>query len=345
MGLVLLLLHCGMGLTQQALQSALTSAAGSGRLEVVRLLLQYGADINDDATAFSETGPLGAALKGGHSALAEALLTRGAHADFTALMHALQWKASSRVVQLLLQRGISDGVGGSIFIAAQASLQELVELLLNSDKPDNEAMATRLEAAVCGAAMQANLQLLQFLLEPPTKFLPGRADAVGRRIMQQVLDRGLDAAVHGRHYNSGPVAHDSLARYSSALFAHQRAAVVAFLLKQGADPDYESGQLLLIAAQQRQETVLHELLQAGDKKSDRALELAAGSGDAGAVSLLLRATTGPVDPTGAALLASASAGHVHVYGMLLQRGANVAAALRTAGLQAQAGVPQGSGCP
>jgi ankyrin repeat protein len=52
MGLVLLLLHSGMDITQQALQSALTSAAGSGRLEVVRLLLQYGADINDFASAW-----------------------------------------------------------------------------------------------------------------------------------------------------------------------------------------------------------------------------------------------------------------------------------------------------
>jgi hypothetical protein len=90
MGVVLLLLHCGMDITQQAVQSALASAARRGHLEVVRLLLQYGADINDGASVFSETGPLGAALSWRKCAVAEALLIRGAHAGFDALMHTLK---------------------------------------------------------------------------------------------------------------------------------------------------------------------------------------------------------------------------------------------------------------
>jgi hypothetical protein len=262
--------------------------------------------------------------------MAEALLMRGAHAGYDALLHALRWCTSSRVLQLLLQRGISDKVGGSIFIAAQASLQELVEMLLNSDKPGSEAMATRLEAAVCGAAMHANLQLLQFLLEPPTKFLPGRADAVGRRIMQQVLYRGLNAATQGRTYKWGPGPHDPLIQHhlSSGIAAlEQRAEVVTFLLKLGADQNYEGGKPLYMAVHGQQGPMLHELLRAGANQIDPALELAAGRGQTDTVSLLLSVTEGPVDPSGTALELAASAGHRDIVRMLRERGTDGGAAL------------------
>jgi ankyrin repeat protein len=109
-----------------------------------------------------------------------------------------------------------------------------------------------------------------------------------------------------------------------------RAAVVALLLKQGGDPNYEDGQLLLLAAQQQQHQVLDELLRAGANKIDKALVLAAGSGHTDAVSLLLSTSRGPVDSTGAALLSAASAEHFGIAEMLLQWGANAAAALETA---------------
>jgi ankyrin repeat protein len=76
--------------------------------------------------------------------------------------------------------------------------------------------------------------------------------------------------------------------------------------------------------------VLQELLRARGNKIDMALELAAGSGHTSTVSLLLSATQGRVDSTGAALLSAASAGRNNIVGVLLQRGANVAAALHTA---------------
>jgi ankyrin repeat protein len=336
MGVVLLLLHCGMDVTQQALQSALTRAAGSGRLEVVQLLLQYGADINDGASDFSSEGPLGVALKGKHWAVAEALMMRGAHASFDALMHALQCRALSRVVQLLLQRGIRDRAGRAMFRASQAGQQDTVELLLNNNRPstfNRRVMAIRLEAAVCGAAAQAHLQLLQFLLAPPTRFLPGRADAMGSHIISQVLNKGLEAAVQGRHYKWGNPAQDYSYGHLVERSNQDRLAVVVYLLQHGADPNYQEGQLLRTAVQQlmwHEGAVLQELLRAGGNKIDLALELAAGSGHASIVSLLLSATKGPVDSTGAALLSAASAGHSDIAAMLLQRDANATAAVHAA---------------
>jgi ankyrin repeat protein len=319
MGLMLLLLHSGMDITQQALQSALTRAAGSGQLVVAQLLLQYKADINGGASAFSSEGPLGAALEGKHWAMAEALLMRGAHVGLDALLHALQWwTVPSSVVQLLLQRGVRDTNGRAIFRAAQAGRQDVVELLLND---------AQLEGAVCGAAMHADLELLQFLLEPPSRLLPGRANA---KVIKQVLNKGLEAAAQGRDFRWTPAAHDPLFRYVSYVAAQQRAAVVAVLLQQGGDPNYRAGRLLLLAAQPKQRPVLEELLQAGANKIDPALEVAAGSGHTSTVSLLLDATRGPVDSTGAALLSAALAGHGDIVGMLMQRSANAVAALHTA---------------
>jgi ankyrin repeat protein len=335
MGLVILLLHCGMDISQQALQSALASAAGSGRLEVAQLLFQYGADINDGASAFSEIGPLGAALRGRHSAVAEALLLRGAHAGFDALLYALQRRVSSRVVQLLLQRGVRDTDDVAIFRAAQAGQQDIVEVLLNSGKQSTSSasrrvMVARLEAAVCGAAMHAHLQLLQFLLAPFTKFLPGCADAMGHHIIQQVLNRGLQAAVQGGNYRWGREGQDP--SYCNVGWTSEkfRLRVASFLLQQGADPNYENGQLLCWAVHQQDDTVLQELLRAGANRINLALELAAGSGHTSTVSLLLSATKGRVDSTGAALLSAASKGRNNIVWILLQRGANVAAALHAA---------------
>jgi hypothetical protein len=157
------------------------------------------------------------------------------------------------MVQLLLQSGVRDTDGSAIFRAAQAGQQDVVEVLLNYDRQSTfsrRVMATRLEAAVCGAALQARLKLLQFLLEPPAKFLPGCADAMGHHIIQQVLNKGLEAAVQASIYRWGPAAQDPLFYRWSDVRVHERAAAVAFLLQQGGDPDYEGGQLLLLAVQQ-----------------------------------------------------------------------------------------------
>jgi len=51
-------------------------AAGNGHLEVVRLLVEYGADVN----AVSDTGrsPLQMAMEGGHEGVKEVLVGAGA---------------------------------------------------------------------------------------------------------------------------------------------------------------------------------------------------------------------------------------------------------------------------
>jgi hypothetical protein len=209
----------------------------------------------------------------------------------------------------------------------------MVELLLNNGSQstsNRRVMAARLEAAVCGAAMHSRLKLLQFLLAPPARFLPGRPDAMGHHIVRQVLNRGLQAAVEGGHYRWGPAGQDPLYDRCSWESEQGRLGVVSFLLKQGGDPNYENGQLLLMAVQQQQDTVLQELLRAGANKIALALQLAVGSGHTSAVSLLLSAAKGPVDSTGAALLSAVSSGHKDIAAMLLQRGANAAAALHTA---------------
>ena len=69
--------------------TALWFAADTGRLDVVRLLLERGADVNA-ADAFFKATPLGQALNGGHAVVARLLLERGARDADVALRWAMR---------------------------------------------------------------------------------------------------------------------------------------------------------------------------------------------------------------------------------------------------------------
>jgi ankyrin repeat protein len=219
MDMVMLLLHSGMDIKQAALDSALSSAAHGGHLDVVELLLQYEADVDAGCGSSSTSGLLNAALR---------------------------------------------------------------------STTNRRVMASRLKAAVCGAASGTQLELLQFLLTPVTRFLPGPADATGCHILQQILDKGLEEAI--------------------LQAAAQSKEVVAFLLQQGADPDYNDGKLLRLAVQHKQGAVLEQLLGAGASKIETALVAASVRGDEASTTKLLSATKAPVDQAGAALLSAAQGG-------------------------------------
>jgi hypothetical protein len=272
--------------------------------------------------------------------MAELLLVRGAHTDFPAVMDAVLGDAPAHILQLLLQHETTDIIGRALFMAAQARQQYSVHILLEFDeqsKGNRRVMAGRLEAAVCGAASQGRLELLQFLLTPLNRFLPGPADAMGRHTLKQVLSKGLEAAVLGQQYEWDTPQDDQQYPYLSIpRSAHRPEEVVAFLLQQGADSDYGDGKLLLLAVQQQQGAVLHQLLEAGATKINLALVKAAACGDGASITRLLSAINGPVDQAGAALLSAAQGGHVSEVAMLLERGANVTAALHAAAVHGNA---------
>jgi ankyrin repeat protein len=290
MGMVQLLLSSGMNISQAALNEALRWAARNGHLDVVQLLLQNKADVNAGCGLFSTAGPLGNAFEGRKWAVADFLIVRGAHTGFAALMHAIVYYAPAHTVRLLLSHGASDTNDRALFTAAQAGQRQTVKVLLGTCKhstTNGRSKAGAVEAAVCGAASQARLELLQSLLKGLNN--PGGA------IHRHILNRGLEAAISGQNFEWGPCLPISGS-------AHSQEEAVAFLLQQGADPDYADGKLLLLAAQQQQGAMLEQLLGAGAAKLDTALVAAYMCGDGLSVAKLLGASKGPVDQAGAALL-------------------------------------------
>lgn len=85
--------------------TALTYAAGAGNLEMVEYLLQLGADISGKGYNTPKKSPLCAAAEGGHIAVVEKLLQEGATIDETKPLHGAAGAGHSNVVRRLLDAG------------------------------------------------------------------------------------------------------------------------------------------------------------------------------------------------------------------------------------------------
>ena len=149
--------------------TALHSAAANGRLEVVRLLLDSGSD--KEKLAYGLTALHSAAMNG-HSEVVRLLLESGAdkhtisHGGTTALHFAVE-NGHLEVVRLLLDSGadkekLSNG-RTALHSAAMNGHSEVVRLLLESGA-DKEKLAYGL-TALHGAAMNGHSEVVRLLLE------------------------------------------------------------------------------------------------------------------------------------------------------------------------------------
>jgi ankyrin repeat protein len=286
-------------------------AAGSGHEEVVRLLLDRGADV----AAKTEYGwtALHWAAESGHEAVMRLLLDQGA--DIAAKDErgrtALHWAAENgheAVVRLLLDQGADiaakDGEGRTaLHWAAESGHEAVVRLLLDqgADVAANDGEGWTALHCAAGSGHEAVVRLL--------------------------LDQGADvAAKDGEGWT---------ALHCAAENGHE--AVVRLLLDQGADVAAKDGNgwtALHSAAGKGHEAVVRLLLDQGadvaakDEDGWTALHSAAGSGHEAVVRLLLDrgADVAAKDGNGGtALHSAAGSGHEAVVRLLLDRGADVAA--------------------
>ena len=169
--------------------SPLIAAAGAGRVEVVKLLLDQGADLNyQNQERITTRGkkrvkkkikfggtPLMHAAKGGHAEVVGLLLNKGADLNAMDAKHgltALHWAVfhnQQAAMQALLDKGASPGLKDRrgftpLLLAAHYAKPEIVGLLLDRTPPGEQDAARKtllLVAAAAGRTDNARLLLDQ----------------------------------------------------------------------------------------------------------------------------------------------------------------------------------------
>ena len=342
--------ECHNALQAAAAAAANDTAANMSNLEVIRLLLDQGADVNIQGGWYGNA--LQAAVFRGKVDVSQLLLDKGAnvHAQGGLYGNALQAAAagyygSIGVTRLLLHHGaVVNAQGGEYGTPLQAAAHrrnvEVTQILLDKGA-DVHAQGGKygnaLQAAVAG--YKSNLKVIQLLLDQGAD-----VNAHGGE-----YGSALQAAVHYRNVEAiqlllgkGADIHVQGGKYGCAL----QAAVAGYfvptltlplLLDQGADVNAQGGEYgtpLQAAAYRGYEAVIQSLL---DKGADihahggiygNALQAAAaGDFDSMGVTRLLLDQGADVNAQGGqygnALQAAAYHGNIEVIQMLLVNGADV----------------------
>ena len=232
--------------------AGLGAAAYSGHLEIVRLLLGRGADINHTGGLFGTA--LCAAAYSGHLEVVRLLLGRGAefnltHCLFGTALRAAAQNGNLETVRLLLDRGadvnLTDGICTALGAASSAykGRLEIVRLLL--DRGADVNLTSGIYGTALGAAArEGDLGTVKLLLDrgADVNLTGGRCTALCAainayksrpklKIVTLLLDRGADINLtSGRHGTA----------LGAAAYIDSR-RIVTLLLDRGADPNLTGG--------------------------------------------------------------------------------------------------------
>ena len=276
----------------------LTAAVSTGKVEIVSLLLEYGADVK---VATKSNTPLSQALRAGLTAMVRLLLQHGAKVDSlctSALVEASK-NAHIDAVELLLKHGLdvngsASRSNGTIYtplsIAARYNHIEMAKLLLQNGAKLNLNGGFRHETALYHASAQGHIQFVQLLLEigadingedskraswtPP---LAGAARYNQSEVVKLLLAKGAD-----------PNQDEGSPLVKASLFDHVK--IVELLLAKGADPNLKKGAALSYAARYGHVDIMQLLLEHGAKDNSEhvsLLSVASENGRVKAVELLL----------------------------------------------------------
>ena len=163
------------GHDRDALRLALQKVATRGKLNLVRLLLDFGADVN--TLRDLEVPALVKAAEGGHTAVVSELLARKANPNFTratgqTALHTAALRGHNKVVRLLLDGGANvaarekEGRTPLLFVASEKSGRwtlETVKILLDHGA-DIDALDVSGRTPLLWAATNGNVALVTALL-------------------------------------------------------------------------------------------------------------------------------------------------------------------------------------
>ncbi|KAF7980716.1 hypothetical protein HWV62_37187 [Athelia sp. TMB] len=289
--------------------TALHGAAFYGQLEVFKLLLQLGADI--DIKGGEHGTVLQAASSAGSAEIVALLLEKGADPNvgggvYGSALQAASYRRSAEIVTLLLEKGVDPNIGGgehgsALQIASDHGSAEILTLLLEKGADPN------IGGGKYGSALQA----------------ASYADSA--EIVMLLLERGAQVNAEGGTYGTALQA----ASYRGL------AEIVTLLLDKGASPNVGGGvygSALQAASYRRSAEIVTLLLDTGADpnigggKYGSALQAASYADSAEIVMLLLErgAQVNAEGGTyGTALQAACYQRSVEIVMLLLQKGAHV----------------------
>ena len=145
--------------------NALCCAAKAGKLDIVRLLLNHGSDVNSRRGICAS--PLGFAIHHQHRDVADCLLRKGACVDLEICQHGRPLDCASSfgdvaLVRILLQNGAKDSNRGALEIAASMGHLELFEILADElhERAVGPNLPHRLLAQPCFWARENPVRIL-----------------------------------------------------------------------------------------------------------------------------------------------------------------------------------------
>ncbi|KAJ7440551.1 ankyrin repeat domain-containing protein, partial [Mycena galericulata] len=340
--------------------SSLHIAAAGGHIEIVRILLEKGANIN--AAGGREGSSLHIAAARGHTEIVRILLEKGANVNAAggrdgSSLHIAAARGHIENVRILLEKGANvnaaeGGDGSSLQAAAARGHTEIVGILLEKGANVNSAQGlygSSLQVAAAGG----HTEIVGILLEKGANVnatggedrssLQAAAARGHTEIVRILLEKGADVNAAGGRYGSS--LHIAAAR------GHTE--IVRYLLEKGADINAAQGRdgsLLHIAAARGHTEIVRILLEKGAninaprEEPGNSLQAAAAGGHTDIVRILLEKganinSAGGSD--GNSLQAAAAGGHTEIVGILLEKGADVNAAGGEYGSSLQAAAARG----
>ncbi|KAK6535933.1 hypothetical protein TWF281_000182 [Arthrobotrys megalospora] len=327
--------------------TALSWAAASGYIPIVKLLLDKGADV--EGTAWTAT-PLILAAKFEHFNIAELLLSRGADINKADNMRRtpLSWATETgniKMIEMLLDEGAdintADGTYSTnftpLFYAIKKGYVTVVKLLLDRDAKF-ETRAPDQESPLYFASSLGNEAIVKLLLEKGAQV--NAEDYIHRAPITVAAEKGYEAVARILLDNGANPEHRGPAGDMPLTYAAKSGneGLVKLLLDRGArvegkdEDNIYSTSPLRFAAERGHEAVVRLLISRGakiegDSDSSRPLTEAASEGHETIVRILLDNGAELEGKYGryTALTAATQRGKEDVVKLLLERGANIEA--------------------
>jgi ankyrin repeat protein len=295
-----------LGITKEG--PPIVDAAEQGHIEVVKLLLSAGADINQTGGIFGSSA-LFAASRNGHKEIVCQLLSAGADANQT-----------------------GGQFGSALYAASENGHKEVVCELLCAGA-DVHQTGRGFESALCAASREGHKEIVCELLSAGADVnqtggefgssLCAASRSGHKEIVCELLSGGADVNQPGRQFGS---ALGTTSKNNTVV--HELLAARVDVSQTGEDPSFCSA--LHVAAKDSQEDIVQILLNAGadvhqiSHNGESALSLAAVRGHTRVIQILLDAGADVnqwAEPLGSALAAAQLWGHYEACQLLIDAGA------------------------
>ncbi|KAJ6505275.1 ankyrin repeat-containing domain protein [Mycena sanguinolenta] len=238
--------------------NALKAASSAGHQAIVRLLIEYGADINFMASPGKNA--LEAASSGGYEHIVQLLIEHGANVNSTDVLTAASRNGHERTVRLLIEHGVNINSTNALQAASLTGAEQIVRLLLEHGADINSTHA--LDAA----SSRGNEQIVRLLIEHGADVTESALEeAAGEgheHIVRLLIEHGADVNTPNVLKGASGGGHNQ---------------IVQLLLEHGADVNCTGA--LTAASQNGHEQIVQLLLEHGAVYSTPTLKAASSRRD------------------------------------------------------------------